>query len=84
VNVQLRTSIGTTFRTIFSKIQDDRLRLYNTPHFAQMASTVAYDIVLPQGCAAAMKGNLFAGLSACYREFVQAYSEESRCKGCIV
>lgn len=42
----------------------------STPtHFAQMASTVACHIVLPQGCAAAdMKENLFVGLSACCAE----------------
>lgn len=39
------------------------------PIFAQMASTVACHIVLPQGCAAgAIKEILFVGLSPCYTD----------------
>lgn len=42
---------------------------HSNSFFAQMASTVACHIVLPQGCTAAdVKENLFAGLYACYAE----------------
>lgn len=52
------------------------------PIFAQMASTVACHIVLPQGCAAgAIKEILFVGLSPCYTDSLFKHTLiRERCK----